>query len=87
MTGRRISKHLERSGVPLAAFFDVDENKIGRTKRGLPILPREELARTWSNYRNPALLSAVGSRRARPLIREFMHCNGFVEGQDWWCVA
>lgn len=87
MVGRRISKHLQRQGVPLVAFLDIDPNKIGRTKRGLPILAAEELPARWEKYQHPALLAAVGSRGARELIRQRLVSWGLQEGLDWWAVA
>ena len=64
MVGRRLSKHLQRLGLPLAAFFDIDPRKIGRTRRGLPVLSPEELPAWWRRYQKPALLAAV--ERAAP---------------------
>lgn len=85
--GRRLSKHLLRQGVPLAAFVDIDPAKIGRTRRGRPIIPPADLPAWWRRYRKPAVLAAVGSRGARALIREQLTAMGLVEGQDWLAVA
>jgi glycosyltransferase involved in cell wall biosynthesis len=87
MMGRRTSKHLVREGLPLAAFVDVDSKKIGRTLRGVPIIPPEALMAWWGKYERPALLAAVGARGARELIREKLRGFGLVEGEDWWGVA
>jgi glycosyltransferase involved in cell wall biosynthesis len=87
MMGRRLSKHLQRQGAPLDAFVDVDPDKIGRTRRGLPILPPEAISTWWRDAQNPVILSAVGSRGARSLIREELLRIGLQEGIDWWCVA
>jgi glycosyltransferase involved in cell wall biosynthesis len=87
MVGRRISKHLLRQGAHLVAFIDIDPRKIGRTRRGLPILPPDELMEMRNRYSRPALLSAVGARGARHLIRKRLSGLGLVEGQDWWGVA
>jgi len=87
MMGRRLSKHLLRQGVPLTAFVDVDPAKIGRTRRGLPIIPPEDLPAWWQSARNPAVLAAVGARGARKLIREQLTRFGMREAQDWWSVA
>lgn len=87
MVGRRLSKHLLRQGVLLVAFVDIDPRKIGRLRRGLPILSPEELPAWWKRYRNPAVLAAVGSRGARALIRKRLDAFRLVEGQDWWGVA
>lgn len=87
MMGRRLSKHLQRGGAPLQAFVEVDAKKIGRTRRGRPILAAEELPEWWERFANPALLVAVGARGARPLIREHLADLSLVEGRDWWAAA
>jgi glycosyltransferase involved in cell wall biosynthesis len=85
--GRRLSKHLLREAIPLVAFIDVDEKKIGRTLRGKPIIKPDELLDLWKHYQRPVLLAAVGSRGARGLIRTQLADMGFHEGEDWWAVA
>jgi glycosyltransferase involved in cell wall biosynthesis len=87
MTGRRLSKHLQREGLPLKAFVDVDPKKIGRTRRGKPIISSEELLGVWSNYNHPILLTAVRARKAAPLIRGTLADLGLIEGSDWWQAA
>jgi glycosyltransferase involved in cell wall biosynthesis len=87
MIGRRLSKHLLRLGVPLVAFIDIDPRKIGRMRRGLPILPPDELPAWWQRYSRPALLAAVGARGARELIRKRLKAFSLCEGRDWWGVA
>lgn len=85
--GRRLSKHLLRGGSPIVAFIDIDPKKIGRTRKGRPILSPEALPEWWLRYKRPAVLAAVGSRGARELIRKQMNGMGFSEGVDWWAVA
>jgi glycosyltransferase involved in cell wall biosynthesis len=87
MTGRRLSKHLVREGLPLTAFVEVDQKKIGNTRRGKPIISSEELLGEWSNYNNPILVTAVRARKAAPLIRVTLEDLGLIEGQDWWQAA
>jgi glycosyltransferase involved in cell wall biosynthesis len=87
MMGRRLSKHLLRQGAPLKAFVDIDPRKIGRTRRGLPILAPEKLPGWWQNHPAPVVLAAVGARGARQLIREHLQNMGLLEGRDWWGVA
>ena len=87
MVGRRLSKHLQRQGAPLQAFVDVDPAKIGRTRRGLPILSPEDLPGWWKRSSNPVILAAVGARGARQLIRQRLESYGLREAQDWWGVA
>ena len=87
MVGRRLSKHLLRQGAPLKAFVDVDPAKIGRTRRGLPILSPEDLPGWWKRSSNPVILAAVGARGARQLIRQRLESYGLREARDWWSVA
>jgi hypothetical protein len=87
MTGRRLSKHLLRQGAPLKAFIDVDPDKIGRTRRGFPILSPDDLLDWWRKAASPVVLSAVGARGARSLIRQHLTDSGLHEGRDWWGVA
>jgi glycosyltransferase involved in cell wall biosynthesis len=87
MVGRRLSKHLLRQGARLKAFVDVDPAKIGRTRRGLPILSPEDLPEWWERSLNPVVLAAVGARGARQLIRQRLESYGLREAQDWWSVA
>jgi hypothetical protein len=85
--GRRLSKHLQREGAELVAFVDIDPKKIGRKKRGRPIVPPDVLREIWVCYARPVVLAAVGARNARSLIRAQLTEMGFLEGRDWWAVA
>jgi glycosyltransferase involved in cell wall biosynthesis len=87
MMGRRLSKHLLREGAPLVAFLDIDPRKIGRTRRGRPILAPDALPDWWARYAHPVLLAAVGARGARPLIRARLAQYQLREGADWWSAA
>ncbi len=87
MMGRRLCKQLQHQNAPLAAFVDIDPKKIGRTRRGLPVIAPAELPAWWARSPAPALLAAVGARGARQLIRERLADLGLVEGRDWWGAA
>ena len=87
MTGRRLSKHLVREGLPLVAFVEVDKKKIGRTRRGKPIIGVGELLDWWGKFENPILLTAVRARKAAPLIKAQLDELRLIEGQDWWRAA
>ena len=87
MMGRRLSKQLCRQGVPLVAFIDVDPQKIGRTRRGLPVLPADALPELLGRFHRPVVLAAVGARGARQLIRRQLNSLGLLEGVDWWSAA
>ena len=87
MKGRRLAKHLERQDAPIVAFVDIDPKKIGRTRRGKPIIAPDELAKYWSENQNSVILASVGSRGARQLIRQRLIDFGYEEGVDWWAAA
>ncbi|MBU1660366.1 MAG: glycosyltransferase [Chloroflexi bacterium] len=87
MMGRRLSKQLQRQNVHLVVFVDIDPKKIGRTRRGLPIIPPKDLPVWWARYENPVVLAAVGARGARQLIRGRLNAMGLCEGVDWWGAA
>jgi len=88
MMGRRLGKLLMREeGVPVVSFVDIDPKKIGKTRRGKPVIPPEDLCDWWGRYRNPVLLAAVGARGARSIIRERLNAFGLREGVDWWAAA
>jgi len=87
MVGRRLSRQLLRQGAPLIGFIDIDPAKIGRTRHGQPIYAPEDLPRLWQSSQNPVLLTGVGARGARRLIRTRLEALGLREGQDWWSVA
>jgi hypothetical protein len=74
-------------GQPLTAFVDIDPAKIGRTRRGLPVIGPAEFPAWWKRSPQPVLLAAVGARGARALVREQINDLGLVEGVDWWAVA
>jgi len=85
--GRRLSKHLLHEKATVTAFVDIDQAKIGRTRRGRPIIAPEDLLGWWRRYDRPVVLAAVGSRGARELIRDRLNHMGLREGVDWWAVA
>ena len=87
MIGRRLGKQLQHQDIPLVAFVDIDPRKIGKRRRGQPILAPDELPGFWKGCHNPALLAAVGTRGARNVIRSHLTHLGFQEGQDWWSAA
>lgn len=87
MTGRRLSKHLEREGLPLEAFIEVDPKKIGNTRRGKPIIAVDQLPGMWEKFQNPILLTAVRARSAAPLIKDQLDEISMIEGVDWWRAA
>ena len=87
IVGKRLSRLMLAEGLPLVAFVDIDPAKIGRTRRGLPVIGPGEFPAWWKRSPQPVLLAAVGARGARVLVREQITDLGLVEGMDWWAVA
>jgi FlaA1/EpsC-like NDP-sugar epimerase len=87
IVGKKLSRLLVADGLAVTAFVDIDPAKIGRTRRGLPVIGPGEFRELWRRSPKPVLLAAVGARGARALVREQIISFGLVEGQDWWAVA
>jgi glycosyltransferase involved in cell wall biosynthesis len=82
-TGKGFAVALERGGIGVALFVDVDPRKVGRRRRGAPVVGPAEVGRA----RGLPLLVAVGAPGARPLIRAALAAQGFRELVDYWCVS
>jgi glycosyltransferase involved in cell wall biosynthesis len=80
-TGKRLARALEAHGLRAARFVDVDPKKIGRVRRGVPVVAREEVTREHT------VVVAVGTRGARDLVRADLSARGFVEGSDFIAAA
>ena len=80
-TGTRLARELEKHGVRAARFVDIDPRKIGRTRRGAPVVGRAALDREHT------IVVAVGARGARDLVRADLTSRGYVEGADFVLAA
>jgi glycosyltransferase involved in cell wall biosynthesis len=87
IVGKRLSRLLLAEGAPVTAFIDIDPAKIGRTRRGLPVIGPDACLEWWRRSPRPILLAAVGARGARAVVRQQINDLGLVEGRDWWAVA
>ncbi len=84
--GRRLTRALAANGAHVAFFIDIDPRKIGRTMRGVPIMPVDEgLARARAERK--LLVVAVAQPGARDIVRGRLAQRGFVEGTDFICAA
>ena len=83
LNGRRFMREAERFGLRANRWIDIDPKKIGRERRGTPIVTPNSLGPPDTQR----VLVAVRSWGARQEIREYLQARGFVEGRDFWCVA
>lgn len=81
--GKRMAQALRRRGVELAGFVDVAPTKIGRSLLGVDVRSFDAL-RSGSDC---PVIVAVGTRGARAEIRGHLQSFGYVEGDDFICVA
>ncbi|WP_461210346.1 glycosyltransferase [Desulfocurvus sp. DL9XJH121] len=78
-TTRKRADLLEDFGVRITAYVDVDQNKIGRPIRGLPVIAREDMPGPGDCFALP-FVASVGARND---IRVFLESRGFVLGRDY----
>jgi GT2 family glycosyltransferase len=81
-TGRRLARALEPFGLRADLFIDIDEKKIGRIARGVPIIGPGAIPTATHT-----VLVAVGARGARVVVRSALVERGLVEGRDFLCAA
>jgi GT2 family glycosyltransferase len=85
--GRRIARALIAEGVHPALFFDVAKDKVGRTRRGVPVLHADTLATRRAEQPDAFLVGGVGTSGARGVVRATLTAAGFTEGVDAVVVA
>lgn len=85
--GRRIGRALAEHKVAAVRWFDVAADKIGRVRRGAPVVPADTLAVERARHEGVFLIGAVGTSGARGAVRAALHEAGFVEGEDAVVVA
>jgi glycosyltransferase involved in cell wall biosynthesis len=80
-TGKRLARELEKHGLHASRFIDIDPRKIGRTRRGVPVVGEREVPRDCT------VVIAVGTRGARDLVRAALSARGLVESLDFIAAA
>lgn len=80
--GRRWRGILDRAGIRVSLWVDVDLRKIGRMLHGAPVVSPEEVA-----LGGRKMLITVGTRGARDGIRRWAGRIGLKEWGDFVCVT
>jgi glycosyltransferase involved in cell wall biosynthesis len=82
--GKAMARALLEEGVTLQAFVDLDPRKIGQQIYGLPVLSQPE----GFSLRGKAFgLAAVGQPAGREVLRAELKAAGWIDGEDFCCVA
>ena len=82
-TGKRLARDLERHDARPLAFLDIDPDKIGRTRRGVPVHAASFLDRPS----RPFVIVAVGARGARDLITTDLSARGLAPLDDYLAAS
>jgi len=80
--GRAWRLALNRAGVAVSLWVDVDPRKVGRTLHGAPVVGAAEVVPGIGK-----MLITIGTRGAREGVRTWAIRAGFQEGKDFLCVT
>ena len=80
--GRAWRLALDREGVAVSRWVDVDPRKIGRQLHGVPVVAADAVTPSMGR-----LLVTVGTRGVREELRRWATASGFREGEDFLCVT
>lgn len=83
LEGRAWSRTLQKEGIQVACWVDVDPRKIGRDLHGAPVISHLEMI----SGNGAKVLATVGTRGAREQLRKWAANAGFTEGKDFLCVT
>lgn len=84
--GRRLARALEKEGVAIHTFIDIDPRKIGGVRRGtVPVIGPDALPGPGAG--EPIIITAVGVPGARDKIRADLCARGYEELRDFVCAA
>ena len=80
---RKCARPLEDVWKQASGFIDIDPRKIGRVIHGSPVVSLDDLP----CIQQAVIVSYVGTRGARDVIRERLLASGRIEGVDFWIAA
>jgi hypothetical protein len=88
LAGNREAKHLaedlEKEGLRVVGYVDVNPKRIGTVWQGKPVVGYEDLR---ERYPGCMFLAAVGSWGVRDVIRRQFESVGYREIEEFLCVA
>lgn len=77
---------LVKQDIEVEAFIEVNPRRIGRLKRGLPVIHYNEVSQ-YTRGNDALIIGAVGARGARIKIRKALLDMGKEEGRDFLFAA
>lgn len=80
---RKCARPLEHIWKKANGFIDIDPLKIGRIIHGAPVVGIDNLPA----IDQAVIVSYVGTRGARDVIRKELSATGRIEGRDFWIAA
>ena len=80
---RQRSNALKLQGIKFAGYIDIDPKKIGGLVNDLPVIHPDDVVSTT----NPFIISYVGNRGARDIIRSYLLGHGYLEEKDFILAA
>lgn len=84
--GRRLARELEAHDHHPTFFIDIDPKKIGRERRGVPVLSAEDGTKR-ARREGLVLIVAVAALGARDLVRAYLRDHELTEGTDYLCAV
>jgi glycosyltransferase involved in cell wall biosynthesis len=81
--GKAFALELQQQDVPVRAFVELDQRKIGQTIHEAPVIAPEDVG----TYAGALVVAAVGQPNARDEIRRVLVEHGWEEGTSFVAVA
>jgi len=82
--GKRLARFLLDEGAEVHAFYEVSEKRIGQKIHGIEV---RDGNLSFADAIGTTLIAAVGVPGGRDQIRQLARDAGFIEGDDFFCVA
>jgi glycosyltransferase involved in cell wall biosynthesis len=83
LEGRAWYRTLQKEGIRVVRWIDVDPRKVGHSLHSAPVVGAGEV----KAVNGARMLVTVGTRGSRDQVRRWASGAGFVEGKDFICVT
>ncbi len=83
-TGKEMAQFLAEEAISTHCFLEVNTRQIGQSIGGVPVIDHQRLGDLSKEI---TVLSAVGNPTSREKIRGLVTTAGWIEGENFFCVA